>query len=95
MAVTVTRNFGPLDQIDLITRGDWGKVGRLARERIIRRTQQGHDQEDASFKPYSADYLAQRHDAGLGDRVDLQVSGAMLQAIQVEPDDQGVTLTIR
>lgn len=95
MGVSVTRNFPPLDQITLVSRADWGRVGRLARERIIRRTLQGRDEDEASFAPYSAAYAKQKAKLGKSDLVNLQLSGAMLNAIQVEPDEQGVTLTIR
>lgn len=95
MAVTVTRNFAPLTDITFFTRSDWGRVGRLARERIIRRTLAGRDEDDVAFAPYSPDYARQRAKLGASAAPNLQLSGAMLQAIQVDPDDQGVTLTIR
>jgi hypothetical protein len=95
VAVQVTRNFGPLDQIQLLTEADWGRVGRLARERIVRRTLSGRDENDNAFAPYSPEYAKQLAKVGQGSGVDLQLSGAMLNAIQVEPDAEGVTLTIR
>lgn len=94
MAVSVTRNFGPLDEIVLVTKEQWGRTGRLARERIIRRTLQGRDEDDNAFAPYSAGYAEQKSKAGASSTVNLQLSGAMLEAIQVEPDENGVTLTI-
>lgn len=93
VAITVTRNFGPLDEIDLVTREDWGRIGRLARERIVRRTQAGRDEHDQPFRPYSEAYAEQKVEAGASGRVDLQLSGEMLRAITVEPDDEGVTLS--
>lgn len=94
MAVSVTRNFGPLDDIVLVSKEQWGRIGRQVRERIIRRTLQGRDEDDAAFAPYSPGYAAQKAKSGASTSVNLQLSGAMLQAIQVEPDDNGVTLTI-
>jgi hypothetical protein len=94
LGVTVVRNFPPLDELTLIGRDDWAKIGRLARERIIRRTLAGRDEDDSAFAPYSAGYAAQKAKAGASGAVNLQLSGAMLEAIQVEPDDDGVTLTI-
>lgn len=89
MGVSISRNFGPLDELKFLTREDWGRVGRLARERIMRRTLDGRDQHDASFAPYSAAYAELKGSS----RVDLQLSGEMLRAITVEPDDLGVTLS--
>ncbi len=75
-----------------MTKDDWGRVGRLARERVVLRTLQGRDEDDRAFQPYSAGYLEQKLEAGASGRVDLQLSGEMLRAITVEPDDTGVTL---
>lgn len=93
MYVEIVRNFPPLTEIPIVTREDWGRIGRFARERVVRRTQQGLDEHDQKFQPYSPGYAAQKAAAG-GDssRVDLTVSGEMLRAITVEPDDTGVTL---
>lgn len=93
MGVTVTRNFGPLDAIDLLTQGDWMRVGRLARKRIIERTLDGKDEDGQAFTPYSDAYAALKSKIGAGSGVNLQLSGAMLQGIQVEADDDGATLT--
>lgn len=92
MGISVTRDFGPLDEIELLTKDDFGRVGRLARERIILRTLQGRDENDRAFAPYSPEYAKQKAKQGASGRVNLQLSGAMLQAITVEPDDAGVTL---
>lgn len=94
MGVVVHRNFGPLDDTTFVTREDWGRIGRLARERIIRRTLQGRDEDDAAFAPYSPGYAAQKAKAGASGAVNLMLSGAMLEAITVEPDADGVTLTV-
>lgn len=95
MGVSVTRNFPPLDQTVFVTEPDWRRIGLLARERIVRRTLSGRDEDDAAFAPYSAGYLAQRAKIGASATPNLTLSGAMLNAIQVEPDAEGVTLTIR
>jgi len=81
-----------LDELKFLTRDDWGRVGRLARERIVRRTLEGRDQHDNSFAPYSEGYAAAKREMGASGSVDLQLSGEMLRAITVEPDDTGVTL---
>lgn len=94
MAVSVSRNFGPLDETDLLTREDWGRIGRLARERLITRTVSGKDEDNRDFAPYSAGYAAQRASIGATTRPNLQLSGQMLQSITVEPDESGVTLAI-
>lgn len=94
MGVSVTRNFPPLTDTVFLTRDDWRRVGLLARERIIRRTLSGQDEDDRPFTPYSPAYAKQLAKIGQGSGVDLQLSGEMLRAIQVEPDDTGVTLTI-
>lgn len=59
------------------------EVGLLARERIYRRTIAGRDQDDQPFKPYSAAYGALRAKEGLSTNVNLQVSGAMLNALRI------------
>lgn len=92
MTVTVTRNFGPLTDQPLLTVQDWGRIGRLARERILARTKAGKDQHDAPFRPYSPGYAVRKSQMGGSPRVDLMVSGEMLRAITVEPDATGVTL---
>ncbi len=94
MAVSLTRNFGPLDAIQILTVQDWRRVGILARERIITRTQQGQDQDGQDFAPYSPGYAALKAELGASARPNLQLSGEMLRSITVEPDDTGVTLAI-
>lgn len=93
MGLTVLRNFGPLTDLALLTRDDFAAVGRLARERIVRRTLQGYDEHDRPFAPYSPDYAAQKSKLGASPGVNLQLSGQMLNAITVEPDETGVTLS--
>lgn len=92
MGVTVRRNFGPLTDLTLFTRRDWDRVGRLARERIVRRTVGGRDVSGSPFPPYSAGYRRAKEAIGAGSTVNLTLSGDMLNAITVEPDDMGVTL---
>lgn len=93
MPITVTRNFGPLDEIALVTRADMEQVGLLARELIVRRTLGGLDAEGVPFAPYSDRYAAEKA-AELGvSHVNLQVSGNMLNHLQViDVDDASVTL---
>jgi hypothetical protein len=93
MAVTVTRNFEPLTTTTLLNRDDWDRVGRLARERIILRTRQGRDRDDRLMHPYSPEYAKAKAEALGTRRVDLTVSGEMLNNITIEPDKDGVTLT--
>jgi hypothetical protein len=92
VGVTVTRNFGPLEAVPLVTRSDWARVGRLVRDRIIERTLSGREVSGAAFAPYSAGYRRAKAAAGAGSTVNLMLSGEMLRAITVEPDDDGVTL---
>ena len=92
VSVTVEKNFGALADVKLLAREDWAAVGRLARERIVRHTTAGNDEDGKSFAPYSKGYAKQRAKEGLSTRVSLQLSGGMLQSITVEPDDTGVTL---
>jgi hypothetical protein len=58
------------------------EVGLLARERILKRTQAGRDEDGAPFKAYSKAYAEQKT-KGLGSAapVNLQVSGRMLQGL--------------
>lgn len=91
--VTVKANFQPLKDLKLSTREVMREVGLLARERILRRTAAGIDQFDIPFRPYSAAYAKQKALELGGGRVNLQVSGAMLNAIQIiEVTDTTVTL---
>jgi hypothetical protein len=94
MGVVFRRNFPPLGETALLTREDWAAVGRLARERIIRRTVQGLDVDGNAFAPYSEGYAKQREKANVASaRVTLQLSGEMLRSIEVLADDDGVELT--
>lgn len=95
VGVELRRSFGPLDEIDLVTREDWGRVGRLARERIIARTLSGQDERDAPFAAYTPAYAKRRSQMGASTTPNLQLSGDMLNAITVTEDEVGVTLEIR
>lgn len=80
--MSVTRNYGRLDQVPLTDRALMREVGLLARERIVRRTRAGQGTE-GPFKPYSAGYAkAKTKDVG-GGQVNLTLSGAMLNAITI------------
>jgi len=93
MPITVTKNFGPLTQLDLSTKELMREIGLLARERIIRRTVSGRDQHDQAFKPYSTGYAAEKAKHLGAGPVNLQVSGDMLNAIAlIEVTDTSVTL---
>ncbi len=95
MKVAVSRNFGRLTDARLLTAADWKAIGSHARDRIVQRTTSGKDERDVPFAPYSPRYAKALAKAGASTRVDLQVSGEMLRAIEVQPDDTGVNLVIR
>lgn len=93
MSVTVSRNFAPLTSIRPTTKELMREIGLLARERIIRRTISGQDEHGASFTSYSPSYARQKAKELGGGGVNLQVSGAMLNAITiVEVTDTTVVL---
>ena len=92
MGITVRKNFS-LKAIKLTTKADMEAIGRLARERIIRRTVMGQAPGGGAFAPYSPGYAKQKA-AELGSSaVNLTVSGEMLRAIQVIAEEKKVTLT--
>lgn len=100
MGVTVTRNFAPLADVLQATQEDWAALGRLARERIVRRTLEGRDVDGHPFAPYSPGYLLQKERAtggaiGVGgySTVNLQLSGEMLRGIQIVAHADRVELT--
>jgi len=96
MGVTVIRTGKPLTDIKLSTRDLMREVGLLARERVIRRTLAGQDQDGQRFEPYSAAYALQKaKEVGPGG-VNLQLSGAMLNALTIiDLTDKSVTLGFR
>jgi len=83
MSVKVTRNFPALTDLELVTKEDMRELGLLARERILTRTLQGVDASGAPFQAYSEGYAKQKRAALGTDRVNLQVSGRMLNDIQI------------
>ena len=92
MPITVRRNF-KLTATTLVTKADMEAIGRLARERIIRRTVMGKGPDGQTFQAYSPGY-AKRKAAELGSsNVNLTVSGEMLRGIQVIAEEKKVTLT--
>lgn len=92
MGVQVRRTF-TVKAIALTTKADMEAIGRLARERIIRRTVMGRLPNDVPMAPYSPGYAKARAKAGLSASPNLQVSGEMLRNIQVIAEDRKVTLT--
>jgi phage gpG-like protein len=79
--VTVTRNFSPITEF--ITDADMREAGDMLLRRIRTRTENGLDVNGAAFAPYSDGYAALKS-AELGhSRVDLTVSGRMLNDMQV------------
>lgn len=93
MGVKVEKNFGKLADQPLSSKELMRQLGLLARERIIRRTLAGQDQNENAFAPYSASYAATKLGGLGGFGVNLQVSGAMLNAITIiELTEESVTL---
>ena len=92
-SVKLSRNFGSLADLKLVTKDDMRELGLLARERIVRRTRQGIDASGAAFQPYSAAYAVQKSAALGTSRVNLEVSGNMLNHLAiVDLTDHSVTL---
>ncbi len=92
MGIQVRRKFS-LKAIALTTQADMEAIGRLARERIIRRTVMGLLPGGGPMAPYSPGYAKQKA-AELGSSaVNLTVSGEMLRSIQIIAEPKKVTLT--
>lgn len=91
--IAISRDFPKLDQLVLTTAEDMREVGLMAREQIVTRTMAGTDVSGAPFQPLSEGYAKQKQ-AALGHaNADLQVSGNMLNHLQiVEVTDDAVTL---
>ena len=68
---------------DLLTKEDMQGVGDLLVRRIRTRTEAGIDDQGRGFKPYSTLYALQKAKALGHTRVDLTVSGRMLNDMQV------------
>lgn len=91
--IEVSRTFPKLDELVLTTAAEMREIGLLARERIVARTLAGIDADQNAFEPYSPGYAAQKRQALGTDNVNLQVSGNMLNHLQiVDVDDESVTL---
>ena len=86
LKITVSRNFTIETLLGAVrpTREDMRELGLIARERIVRRTLRGVDADGKPFAPYSAGYAKQKAQAlGSAAPVNLQVSGAMLNQLQI------------
>lgn len=93
--VSVKLTGRPLTDLALVDARLMREVGLLARERMVTRTQAGLDAEGRPFAPYSREYADQKSRALGSTRVDLQVSGIMLQSLQVVAvTDDSVTIGI-
>lgn len=94
MGVQVTRSIPNLETVKLTDRELMREIGLMARETIIRRTISGRDAKGAAFQPYSPAYAEAKAKEGLGGgKVNLQVSGAMLNDLQItEVTETSVTL---
>jgi hypothetical protein len=93
--VAIRRTFADLSRLpDLVVdRSLMREIGLLARERIIRRTVSGKDEKGQPFQAYSPGYREQKAKELGGATVNLQVSGAMLNALTiVDVTDRSVTL---
>ncbi len=88
--MSVTRNFGPLDQIKLTDKAIMRDVGLLARERVVRRTRDGKGTDNSTLKPYSPGYAKRKREELGTDMPNLTVSGSMLNDIiltRIEDDE--------
>lgn len=83
MKIEIKRNFPSLAKLQLTTPALMREIGLLARERIYKRTVSGRDEHDESFTPYSRSYAAKKGGELGTSSVNLQVSGAMLNAMRV------------
>jgi hypothetical protein len=91
--VIVRSTIGQLADLQLSTKPLMREIGLLARERLILRTLSGVDEHGARFAPYSKGYALRKSQALGSARVNLQASGAMLNAIVItEVTDASVTL---
>lgn len=96
MGIVVRKSFVRLADTALTTKADMQAVGRLVIERIVERTQRGLDATGQTFRGYSAGYAKRKREAGGTSRVDLRVSGEMLNALDVtDVTDRSVTIGFR
>jgi len=94
MAVTIRVSSDFHAPASLLTPQDMHDVGDLLVRRIRTRTEGGYDVNGASFAPYNADYAKAKRAALGHSRVDLTVSGRMLNDMQVvETTDKTVTIS--
>jgi len=83
MPVTVTLSGPRLAETPLTHASLMREIGLMVRERILRRTIAGIDANDQPFAAYAPTYAALKEkELGPGG-VNLQVSGAMLNALQI------------
>jgi hypothetical protein len=94
MGVVVKNSIPNLSTLQLTNRQIMREVGLMAREAIVRRTIAGRDAKGGAFQPYSPAYAERKAKEGVGGgNVNLQVSGAMLNDLQiVDVTDESVTL---
>jgi hypothetical protein len=92
--ISVSRNFGSLEEFITVAAEDMREIGLMTRERIVRPTLRGVDASGVPFAPYSMRYYAEKSaELGSADPVNLQVSGNMLNHLQVvEVAENRVTL---
>lgn len=92
--VTVKNDIPDLEKVKLSDRELMREIGLLVRETIVRRTISGRDAKGAAFQSYSTGYAERKAKEGLGGgKVNLQVSGAMLDDITItEVTNDSVTL---
>lgn len=91
--INITKSFGSLADLRLVTSDDMRQIGLIARERIVARTLAGVDANGAAFAPYSEGYAKRKAEALGSGGVNLQVSGNMINQLQiVEVTDETVTL---
>ena len=95
--VTIKKSFGSLENMALVTADDMREIGLLAREQIVRRTIAGTDADGAAFQEYSPEYAKAKRQALGTDRVNLQVSGGMLNdltIVDVKVTDEKASVTL-
>jgi len=83
MGIVVRKSFVRLADAAITTKADMQAVGRLVIERIVERTQRGVDAGGQAFRGYSRGYATRKREAGGTSRVDLRVSGEMLNALDI------------
>lgn len=93
MPVVISVKGSPLADLPLTNEQLMREIGLLVRERIVRRTLAGLDQDEAAFAPYSAAYALRKATELGAAGVNLQVSGAMLNAIAIT-DVTSATVTL-